>query len=121
MSDTRHVKIMVTAAVSVYFPVGRLADRAAPQDVLLKRLHDAGDYWSDGRRPRSVEQLQAAAEEIVRNAIEWLADRSARDDGYDGDGLENHLGLAMARVYVSETPVNEEHTLTFEIAKEPES
>jgi len=132
MMNMRHVKITIKAAVSVYLPEGRVADRAAPAGALLARLHDAGDSQSDGRRPGSVEQFQAAAETIVRNALERLVDDHLREGdfkhalvmgGADGERgyekLADHVALAMARVYVKEIDVDDEHTLAFEIEETP--
>jgi hypothetical protein len=129
--NMRRFKITLTTAVNVYLPEGRVADRAAPPDVLLGRLNDAGDWWSDGRRNLSVEQFQAAAEMIVRNALEQLVDDHLREGdfkhalamgGMDGEGgcekLADHVALAMARVYVREINVDDEHTIGFKIEED---
>jgi hypothetical protein len=127
---SKHFKVTLTAAVSVYVPEGRVADRAAPPDALLTRLDDAANWWSDGRRNLSVEQFQAAAETIVRNAIERLVEEHLREGDFKHalamggeagergyEKLNDHVALAMARVHVGETDVDNEHTLAFEIGE----
>lgn len=128
---SKHFKVTLTAAVSVYVPEGRVADRAAPPDALLTRLNDAANWWSDGRRNLSVEQLQAAAETIVRNAIERLVNEHLREGDFKHalamggeagerghEKLTDHVALAMARVSVSEINVDDEHSLVFKIEED---
>lgn len=124
----RSYKVTIKGAVRVYLPEGRVADRAAPPDALLTRLNDAANYWSDGRRNRSVEQFQAAAETIVRNALERLVDEHLREGDFRAalamggeageEKITDHVALAMARVHVRETDVDDEHTLAFEIEED---
>jgi hypothetical protein len=128
MTNSKHFKVTLTAAVSVYLPEGRVADRAAPPDALLTQLNDAANWWSDGRRNLSVEQFHAAAETIVRNALERLVDDYLRegdfkhalemDSEHGHEKLTDHVALAMARVSVNEIDVDDEHTLTFEIKED---
>jgi len=128
MPNYKSYKITIRGAVRVLLPEGRVADQAATPGALRTRLNDAANWWSDGRRNLSVEQLQAAAEAIVRNAVERLVDDHLRDgdfwaalqmDSRDAhDKLDDHVGLAMARVSVCETNVDDEHTLKFEIEEE---
>jgi phosphoribosylformimino-5-aminoimidazole carboxamide ribonucleotide (ProFAR) isomerase len=126
------MKVTVKVTVGVYLPRDSLADRAASKSALLERLYGAGDWSSDGRRNLSVEQLHAAAETVVRNAIERIVDGHLRSEdqfqairigGPEGNRaykeFENCFALAMARVIVNETPISDEHVLEFEI-EEPE-
>jgi hypothetical protein len=125
----RRVEITLKAAVSLYLPEGRVADRAVTPGILLVRLNNAANDWSDGRRNLSVEQFQAAAETIVRNAVEKLVHDYLSDGDFQAalqmghpdacDKLEDHTALAMARVYVKEIDVDDEHTLAFEIEETP--
>ena len=130
MSDTRSLKITVRAAVRVYMPRDRVAERATPVGSLRARLESGADWWSDGRRHYLVEQLHKAVEGLVRTAIERGVEDHLRTGDFAPalasleanaawDKLTDHVGLAMARVSVGEIDITDDHTLTFEIEEGP--
>lgn len=121
----RDIKITLKCAVRVRLPKESVADRALVDGALHAQINDAADFWNDGRHNFCVEQFQAAAETIVRNAIGRLVDsllfnESLRVDPPKGCvELDDNVALAMARVFVRGVDVDDEHTLTVEIEGEP--
>jgi hypothetical protein len=139
---TRYVKVVLKVAVGVYLPKNDSADQAIADDALRVQLVDYVNWHSDGRDALYVEQIQNAAEQIVRLAIEQLVEdryrakplvgtttdegliqKAIREGGSAGEfaqeKLIEHVALAMARVSVSATPVSDEHVLDIEIEGDP--